>query len=150
TMWNNNIYFGCPQAQLKAFSYNPQAQQIQAQYTSATPEFFSYPGPTPSISSNGTSNGIAWVFESNSVLRAYDANNLATELYNSNQNPGRDQAGAAVPFVIPTVADGRVFIGAMIEVGVYGLLYEGTIFPARAGQLRAGGEGDGAIAAVVV
>ncbi len=122
TMWNNNIYFGCPQAQLKAFSYDPQAQQIRAQYTSATPEFFGYPGPTVSISSDGTSNGIAWIFESNSVLRAYDANNLATELYNSNQNPGRDQAGAAVPFVIPTVADGMVFLGARNEVDVYGLL----------------------------
>jgi hypothetical protein len=121
-MWNNNLYFGSIYAQLKAFSYDPQAQQIHAQYTSATPESFDYPGPTPSISSNGTSNGIVWIFESNSVLRAYDATNLATELYNSNQNPGRDQAGQAVPFVIPTVADGMVFLGARNEVDVYGLL----------------------------
>ncbi len=122
TMWNNNLYFGSRGAPLKAFSYNPQTQQIQAQYTSATPETFNYPGPTPSVSSNGTANGIVWVFESNSVLRAYDANNLATELYNSNQNQQRDQAGTAVPFVIPTVADGMVFLGAENEVDVYGLL----------------------------
>ncbi len=122
TMWNNNIYFGTPSAPLKAFHYDPQAQQIQAQYTSATPEYFSYPGPTVSISSNGTSNGIAWIFGSDSVLRAYDANNLATEFYNSNQNPQRDQAGSVLQFAVPTVADGKVFLGARNEVDVYGLL----------------------------
>jgi len=122
TMWNNNLYFGSQSAKLKAFRYDPVAQQVQSQYTSATPESFNYPGPTVSVSSNGTSNGIVWIFDYNSVLRAYDANNLATELYNSNQNPGRDQAGTAVQFVLPTVADGMVFLGAANEVDVYGLL----------------------------
>jgi hypothetical protein len=122
TMWNNNLYFGGVGARLKAFRYDPQAQQIQAQFTSATPEYFEYPGPTPSVSSNGTSNGIVWIFGSDSVLRAYDANNLATEFYNSNQNPQRDQAGTALQFNVPTVADGMVFLGARNEVDVYGLL----------------------------
>jgi len=105
------------------------AQQIQAQYTSATPETFVFPGPTPSVSANGTSNAILWVIETdsfenggNAVLRAYDANNLATEFYNSNMNQGRDQAGLAVKFAVPTVADGMVFVGAQNEVDVYGLL----------------------------
>ena len=109
-------------AQLKAFAYNPQTQQIQAQYTSETPEFFGMPGPTPSVSANGTSNGIVWIFASNSFLGAYDATNLANELYNSNQNQQRDQTGHAVKFAIPTVADGMVLLGAENEVDVYGLL----------------------------
>ena len=69
-----------------------------------------------------TNNGIVWIFGSDSIVHAYDANNLATELYNSNQNPRRDPAGTAVQFVVPTVADGMVFVGAKNEVDVYGLL----------------------------
>ncbi len=126
-MWNNNLYLGGVGAPLKAFYYDPVAQQIQANYTSQTPETFSFPGPTASISTDGVSNAIAWVIETDTtpnseVLRAYDATDLSTEFYNSNQNPQRDQAGAAVKFAVPTVADGQVFVGAVNEVDVYGLL----------------------------
>lgn len=127
-MWNDNLYFGGISSPMEAFYYDPVAQQIQANYTSATPEIFSFPGPTPSISANGTSNAIAWIVETDTyhggaaVLRAYDATNLATELYNSNQNPQRDQAGAPAKFSVPTIADGQVFVGAVNEVDVYGLL----------------------------
>jgi hypothetical protein len=122
-MWNNNLYIGGQNAQLLSFSYDPVAQQIRTPYTSATSETFGYPGPTPSVSSNGLNNAIVWVFGSDSVLRAYNANNLTKELYNSNQNPQRDQAGTIVQFNTPTVADGMVFIGAKNEVDVYGLLH---------------------------
>ena len=54
--------------------------------------------------------------------RAYDANNLAKELYNSAIEPDRDQAGSVLQFAVPTVADGMVFIGARNEIDVYGLL----------------------------
>jgi len=127
-MWNNNLYIGSVGAPLSAFYYDPVAQQIEAQYTSATPEIFSYPGPTPSVSSNGNSNAIVWIIEADdqnnglAVLRAYDATNLANELYNSNLNQARDQAGPAVKFAVPTIADGAVFVGAQNEVDVYGLL----------------------------
>jgi len=85
-------------------------------------ECFASPGPTVSISSHGNSNGIVWIFDSSSVLRAYDATNLANELYNSNQHPGRDQAGTVLQFAVPTVAEGNVIIGAKDEVDIYGLL----------------------------
>jgi hypothetical protein len=104
------------------------AQQIQPNYTSATPERFGFTGPTPSVSANGTGNAIVWIIETdtypwgNATLYAYDATNLATEFYNSNQNQQRDQAGGAVRFAVPTVADGQVFVGALNEVDVYGLL----------------------------
>jgi hypothetical protein len=121
-MWNNNLYIGGQLAPLQMFRYDPVQQQIQVPSASATRVMFGYPGPTPSVSSNGSSSGIVWVFDSYSILRAYDATNLANELYNSNQNPQRDKAGTVIQFVTPTVADGHVIIGAMDEVDIYGLL----------------------------
>ena len=127
-MWNNNLYFGGQNAPLVSLLYNPVTQRITAQPTSKTPEIFTWPGPTPSVSANGKSNAIVWIVENDTfqggyaVLRAYDANNLATELYNSNQNQARDQAGLALKFTLPTIADGLVFVGAHNEVDVYGLL----------------------------
>jgi hypothetical protein len=56
------------------------------------------------------------------VLHAYDATNLAHELYNSNQASGRDQFGAGNKFITPTVADGKVFVGTASGVAVFGLL----------------------------
>jgi hypothetical protein len=91
---------------------------------------FTDPGATPTISANGTRDGIVWVIETRTwngddrpaVLHAYDAANVATELYSSESNARRDRAGTAVRFAIPTVADGRVYVGAKGEVDVYGLL----------------------------
>jgi hypothetical protein len=127
-MWNNNLYLGGYDSPLKAFYYDPDTQQIEEQYTSASPEVFVFPGPTASISANGTNNAIAWIIQTdsypngNAVLRAYDANNLATELYNSTLNQARDQAGLAVKFSVPTIAGGMVLVGAQNQVDVYGLL----------------------------
>lgn len=126
--WNNNLYFGGRSDNFKAFSYNPQTQQLSAGPTSQSPEAFNFPGPTPAISASGTTNGIAWIVETdhygagNAVLRAYDATNLGTELYNSSQNLNRDNPGVAVKFTVPTVADGHVFVGAENQVAMYGLL----------------------------
>src|SRR5271157_2558722 len=126
--WNNNAYFGGQSDYLKAFAFDPNAQQLSASYTSKSPEHYGYPGPTPSVSANGNANGIVWIIENDTygggaaVLRAYDATNLGKELYNSGQNPARDRAGLAVKFTVPTVADGHVFLGAENEVDVYGPL----------------------------
>jgi hypothetical protein len=92
---------------------------------STTSTVFTYPGSTPAISANGTSDGILWAVENSNpaVLHAYDATNLATELYNSNQAAfGRDQFGPGNKFITPTVADGKVFIGTPNSVAVFGLL----------------------------
>jgi len=93
---------------------------------SQTGNTFPYPGATPSISANGTSNAVLWAVENggNAVLHAYDATNLANELYNSNQaSGGRDQFGAGNKFITPTVANGKVYVGTTNGVGVFGLLH---------------------------
>ena len=127
--WNNNIYFGGFNDYLKAFQFDSSTGQLLVVPVSQSPEYCLFPGPTPSVSSNGQNNGIAWIIETDSfasggpaILRAYDANNLATELYNSNESPQRDGAGPAVKFVVPIIANGLVFVGAKGEVDMYGLL----------------------------
>jgi outer membrane protein assembly factor BamB len=126
--WNDNAYFGGQYDHLKAFAYDAQTQLLSTGPTSESTETFDFPGSTPSVSSNGTTNGIVWIVENdnfgagNAVLRAYNANNLGTEYYNSNQSPVRDAPGIAVKFTVPTVADGHVFVGTENQVAVYGLL----------------------------
>jgi hypothetical protein len=61
-------------------------------------------------------------FDAGSGGRNYDATNVSREIYNSEQNADRDRAGITVRFTIPTVAGGRVYVGANREVDVYGLL----------------------------
>ena len=57
------------------------------------------------------------------MLHAYDATNLATELYNSNQAAnGRDQFGNGNKFITPTIVNGKVFVGTPTGVAVFGLL----------------------------
>jgi len=82
--------------------------------------------PTPSISAHGTSNGIVWAIDSTNfggpgpaVLHAYDATNVGTELYSS-ANLLADQAGNGVKFTVPTIANGKVYIGTQTELDVYG------------------------------
>jgi len=97
-----------------------------------SPETFAFPAPSPVISTNGASNGIAWVIDSSgygangaaatpAILRAYDATNLGNEIYNSSANSA-DAAGLAVKFAVPTVANGKVYVGTQGELSVYGLL----------------------------
>ena len=57
------------------------------------------------------------------MLHAYDANDLLRELYNSGQAPGnRDAFGAGNKYMVPTIANGQVFVGTPNSVAVFGLL----------------------------
>ncbi len=121
--FNGTVYYGPQGGSLLAFSVT--SARLSSSPTSQTATQFEYPGTFPVISANGTSNGIVWAYENagTAVLHAYDAANLATELYNSNQAAkGRDQFGAGNKFIAPTVADGKVFVASTDSVAVFGLL----------------------------
>src|SRR4051794_41867452 len=88
-----------------------------------------FPGSVQSAAAGGTSNGIVWnpqvdgfATGSPAILRAYNANDLSTPLYASNQAGPRDTAGGGVKFTTPTIANGHVYLGTQFEVDVYGLL----------------------------
>ena len=127
--WNNTVYFGGQYDNLKAFSFNANnSGLLSASAVSYSPESFGYPGPTPSISANGTGNAILWAIQTDAygsngaaVLHAYDATNLAHELYNSTQNGASDTPGPAVKFAAATVVHGKVYVGTATQLAVYGL-----------------------------
>ncbi|HEU0368897.1 MAG TPA: hypothetical protein VFR42_06795, partial [Candidatus Acidoferrum sp.] len=121
--WNNTMhYFGSSRPGV-AYDFNPSTGLFNIVPSSQTPSGYGFPGATPSVSSSGSTNGIVWAIDSNAfctgqaracgpaVLHAYDANNLATELWNSTQGSG-NAAGLAVKFTVPTVANGKVYVGS--------------------------------------
>jgi hypothetical protein len=122
--FNGTVYYGDVGATLKAFAISGAKLAAAPQSQSATE--FTYPGTAPSVSANGTSNAIVWAHENTdpAVLHAYDAANLAHELYNSNQAAGnRDHFGSGNKYITPAVADGKVFVGTTSGVAVFGLLH---------------------------
>ncbi|HKH97676.1 MAG TPA: hypothetical protein VJ999_01100 [Candidatus Sulfotelmatobacter sp.] len=158
--WQNGAYFGGQGDNLKLFTFDPTTGLFSCSPQPCTPvpasqtsNAFNYPGTTPSVSSQGTSNGIVWAIDASlygyaspnaaggincavgpgvqvpsactgpAILHAYNATNLAMEYWNSTQAANnRDQAGNAVKFVPPTVANGKVYVSTRTEVDVYGLL----------------------------
>jgi hypothetical protein len=118
--FNGRLYYGGVSDTLKAFTF----LNGKFSLTSQSATSFGYPGTTPSISANGALNGIVWAAENNSpaVLHAYDASDLSKELYNSNQAPnGRDHFGDGNKYIVPTIVNGKVYVGTTNGVGVFGL-----------------------------
>lgn len=125
--WNGQVYLWGNGGNLESYSLtNGMLSQAPA---SRSAESSGFPGSTPAVSSNGTSNGIVWAVESDAytsggpaVLRAYNATNVSSLLYASNLTSGRDTLGPAVKFVVPVVTNGKVYVGTQKEVDVFGLL----------------------------
>jgi hypothetical protein len=131
--WNGHVYLwaggddgGTPNVGME-FQINNgvmnTAPNTETTFTSA------FPGPTFSVSSNGTEDGIAWAvkadqFNTNgpAVLYAFDANDLTDIYYESDTDASRDSAGPANKFSVPVVTNGKVYVAANGEVAVYGLL----------------------------
>jgi len=148
--WQNGLYFAGAYDGLKVFTFDPSTGLFNTTASSQSGNVFNFPDATPSISSQGANNGIAWAIDAGlygyaspnaaggtncnvapppaactgpAVLHAYNATNLNLELWNSAQAASnRDQAGNAVKFVPPTIANGKVYVSTRTEIDVYGLL----------------------------
>ncbi|HEV3022243.1 MAG TPA: DUF4214 domain-containing protein, partial [Pirellulales bacterium] len=111
--FNGTLYYAALGDRAKAFAISNGAMATSPSSVSA--DAFGYPGSTPSISANGTANGIVWIIDTaTNQLRAYDAANLAHELYTGS-------VGTAVKFTVPTIADGQVFAGGANSLDIFGL-----------------------------
>jgi hypothetical protein len=133
--WNETIYMCGEVDSVQSYPLTDGLFNSNGTSSSSSPEQIGFPGATPSVSANGTTNGIVWIIDSShyagseyggpgvgpAVMHAYDATNLATELYNTTQSSS-DKAGNAVKFTVPTIANGKVYIGTQTEVDVYGIL----------------------------
>jgi outer membrane protein assembly factor BamB len=120
--FNTSIYvngIGIPILKFNFNYTNPDQPVLNSTPAAQTAQSsFQYPGCTPSISSNGNKNGVVWAYENqpdHAVLHAYEATNLA-ELYNSGT-----QLGSGVPFAVPTVFSGRVYVGTSNSLVAFGL-----------------------------
>jgi hypothetical protein len=133
--WNGSIYYHSSHDVLHAFSWSASTGLMSTSPTSSATTVYTQHGATPSLSSNGDANGIIWDTDNTNydqntpsssgplVLHAYNATNVATELYNSSQATGsRDTAGLALKFTVPTIASGKVFVPTGDELDIYGLL----------------------------
>ena len=123
--YNNTVYVGPAGDHMKALPVvNALLSTTASSQSTSPPDNWSFPGIAPVISANGSANGIVWGVENvtPAVLHAYDAANLAHELYSSNTAGSRDQFGPGNKFISPTIANGKVYVGTKTGVAVFGLL----------------------------
>jgi hypothetical protein len=124
--WNGNIYTtgqNYPLSQFKIANGNIAAPQF-----AVSSNTFPARGATPAVSASGTTNGIVWVLDLSgwptggaTILDAYDASNISNRLFSS-PSSGSGAAGPAVKFTVPTVANGKVYVGGQGVFTVFGLL----------------------------
>jgi len=125
--FNGTLYYGPRDVPLEAFTFTN--AKLPATPTSKSVATFGYPGTSPVVSSNAATNGIVWTQHPNGTLYAFDATNLAHELYDSRQATGtRDvtgpgASGSGLKFIVPVVANGKVFMGTPNSVAVFGMLH---------------------------
>src|SRR3984893_16406624 len=114
--WQQTLYFHANNDVLKAFSLNPTTREMSSTPTSQGTFLFGFPGGQPVVSSNGSTNGIVWTIDHSSsvALHAYDAANVATELYRSSG------LGSGAKWPVPTVVNSKVYVGTDSTLVVFG------------------------------
>ncbi len=133
----NLVYVAGSSDYPKMFVISNGLLQTPAASMAANP--YAFPPPSPVISANGTSGGIMWFIDSTkygapgppsgpAVLHAFDATDLTNELYNSSMSSA-DNPGNAVKFTVPTVANGKVYLGTQTQLAAFGLLPTPTPTP---------------------
>jgi hypothetical protein len=120
--WNNSFYIAGVHGPLTSYSFNTSTNMFNTSISSQSSTSYGFPGASPSVSSSGTSNGIVWALDNANycttqapgcgpaVLHAYDATSLTNDLWNSSL-VSADAGGNAVKFTLPTVANGKVYVG---------------------------------------
>ena len=136
--WQGTVYFGSAGKGVQAFSLSNGL--LSSTPTMLTAHSFAWPGTTPSISANGSQDGILWTIDTSAysssspgTLYAYDATNLSNELYDTQQNSARDSLGPPAKFTVPTIANGKVYVGTQTQLSVYGLLQAASPTPTANG-----------------
>lgn len=122
-IWNDIYYLAGAGGPLQAYRLDPSTAKLSLAGKGTSPSGgFGYPGSTPSISASGNADGIVWVLDNSqycttaspgcgpAVLHAYDATDVGKELWNS-AGSSSDRAGNAVKFTLPTIANGKIYIG---------------------------------------
>jgi hypothetical protein len=130
-LWNQSseayIYVQGEQDVVK--SYRITAGAFQETPASAGSTQVAAPRVGMTISANGMRNGILWETTGDSnpaTLHAFDASNLANEIWNSDMNPA-DVLGDFMKFTNPTVANGKVYVATASDtVVVYGITCTNT------------------------
>ncbi len=125
-LFNHQIYFQGVGLPLKAFAISNAV--INPTPVSQTTDTVTFRGATPSISANGTNNGIVWELGPAPALgvaglRAYNADNLNAKLYDSylSWQAGAPDRITFVKFALPTIANGKVYVGTTNSLAVFGL-----------------------------
>jgi hypothetical protein len=120
--WNGSVYLSGQKDYIKMFSISDGVMSTApVQQTSIS---FDDRGPSLSISANGTSDGILWaMLHGTPILYAFDATNITTELYDTTQAAQlRDRILSTSRFVVPTIANGKVFVGGLNALYAFGIL----------------------------
>ncbi len=127
--FNNTLFAAGSGDPLLAVTFLPSSHLFSTTPASQSAETYGTLGTSPTISSLGTSNAIVWTIDYGTateshpaILRAYDASNLAGKLYDSSLQPLRDTPGLAVPFTVPIVANGKLYLGTQTQLDVFGFL----------------------------
>ena len=125
--WNNTVYFSGSEEPIRRFSL--EQGHLQPAPTSLSKDACDYPGCGLSLSANGTRDGILWALQVGdfddkraAVLKAYDARDLSRILYTSTEHGERDSPGGSLRFIMPTVVNGKVYVGGARHITVFGLL----------------------------
>ena len=121
--WNGSLYMGGVGGPVQEYALNASTAQVASGPSSTSSNSFGFPGTSPVVSSRpDVTDGIVWALDNGNyctpqssgcgptVLHAYNPANLATEYWNSGTS-GTNAAGYAVKFTLPTVANGRVYVG---------------------------------------
>jgi hypothetical protein len=113
--WNGNLYFVGNADVMKMFKLNTTSGQLAATPSSEGPYNYAFPGGQPVVSANGSSGGVVWALDYTSYdLHAYDATNVTKELY-------RSSSVGTMKWTVPTVINGKVYVGSKGKLSVFGL-----------------------------